>query len=175
MGYAKTERGQEVVKTRSVALAPRLRTLLLLCDGRRTGPELLASVAGTAQADLDDLLAQGLIEPTAAVPVGASRPAAATQAAAGNTAAAQAEVPADAAAPAVADEATRYREAYAVATQLVADLGLRGFRLQLAVEAAMTLKDLADLAPRLREALEKAHTPGTRAKLATFDRALKGG
>lgn len=166
MGYAKTTKGHDVVKTRSVALAPRMRTLLLLCDGHREAPELLATVAGATQADLDELLVQGLIEAPASASV--------AHGTATNTAAVDA-VPAQGTEPVVADEATRYREAYAIATQLVSELGLRGFRLQLAVESAMTLKQLSELAPRLREALEKAHgAHGARSRLASFDKALRG-
>jgi hypothetical protein len=52
----------------------------------------------------------------------------------------------------------RYQDAYAVATKLTAGLGLRGFRLNLAVEAAGTYEQLAALAPKIRAAVgdEKA-------------------
>ena len=46
-----------------------------------------------------------------------------------------------------------YSKAYPIATRLTAGLGLRGFRLNLAVEAAGDLDKLKELAPRIREAV----------------------
>lgn len=46
-----------------------------------------------------------------------------------------------------------YSKAYPIATCLTAGLGLRGFRLNLAVEAAGDLDKLKELAPRIREAV----------------------
>ena len=43
--------------------------------------------------------------------------------------------------------------AYPIATRLTAALGLRGFRLNLAVEAAGDLDKLKELAPRIKEAV----------------------
>jgi hypothetical protein len=40
-----------------------------------------------------------------------------------------------------------------MATELTSSLGLRGFRLNLAVEAANSLQQLRALAPKIREAL----------------------
>ena len=61
----------------------------------------------------------------------------------------------------------RYQAAYPVATELTASLGLRGFRLNLAVEAAGSFADLAALAPKIRQAV--GDVPFTR-----LDRALFG-
>ena len=47
----------------------------------------------------------------------------------------------------------RYAEAYPIATRLTGSLGLRGFRLNLAVEAATSYKALRDLGPRIRDAV----------------------
>ena len=46
-----------------------------------------------------------------------------------------------------------YSKAYPIATRLTAGLGLRGFRLNLAVEAAADLDKLKELAPKIREAV----------------------
>lgn len=46
-----------------------------------------------------------------------------------------------------------YSRAYPIATRLTAGLGLRGFRLNLAVEAAGDLDKLKELAPKIREAI----------------------
>jgi hypothetical protein len=47
----------------------------------------------------------------------------------------------------------RYQAGYLIATELTAALGLRGFRLHLAVEGATGFESLAALAPRIREAV----------------------
>jgi hypothetical protein len=47
----------------------------------------------------------------------------------------------------------RYQDAYPIATRLTASLGLRGFRLNLAVEAAGNYEQLGQLAPKIREAV----------------------
>jgi hypothetical protein len=59
----------------------------------------------------------------------------------------------------------RYQAAYPIAIQLTAGLGLRGFRLNLAVESARGYADLAALAPKMRDALGDA-------KYAALARAL---
>ena len=62
--------------------------------------------------------------------------------------------PDDAAVPLSEEERVRrYRVAYPLATQLTAKLGLKGFRLNLAVEEAAGFEGLVDLLPRLRSAL----------------------
>ena len=61
----------------------------------------------------------------------------------------------------------RYKDAYPVATALTAELGLRGFRLNLAVEGAGSFADLSALAPKIREAVGDA-------KFAKLDKALFG-
>ena len=46
-----------------------------------------------------------------------------------------------------------YFMAYPIATRLTAALGLRGFRLNLAVEAAGDLDKLKELAPKIKDAV----------------------
>jgi len=46
-----------------------------------------------------------------------------------------------------------YSKAYPIATRLTARLGLRGFRLNLAVEAAGDLEKLRHLAPKIKDAV----------------------
>lgn len=46
-----------------------------------------------------------------------------------------------------------YSRAYPIATRLTAGLGLRGFRLNLAVEGAGNLDKLKEIAPKIREAV----------------------
>ena len=65
--------------------------------------------------------------------------------------------------PAEVDEESlpsRYQKAYPMAVSITGGLGLKGFRLNLAVEAAMGYKQLAELAPRIRSAVgDKAYAP----------------
>ena len=44
----------------------------------------------------------------------------------------------------------RYKDAYPVAVRLAGSLGLRGFRLNLAIEGATSFEQLLALAPRIR-------------------------
>jgi hypothetical protein len=142
MLIAKTEAGQQVMKDRSVALTPRQRSTLILVDGKRTLEQLLAAMAaaGVTREDVDKLLELGLV----------------ADAAPGQTATAAAAVQAAAAAVEHRRQRSpqeRYAEAYLIATRLTASLGLRGFRLNLAVEAATSYEQLLEVAPRIREAV----------------------
>ena len=62
----------------------------------------------------------------------------------------------------------RYSRAYPLATQLTAGMGLRGFRLNLAVEAAGSYSQLVALFPKIREAAGSD-------KSSQLERALAGG
>lgn len=142
MIIVKTQVGLQVMKDRSVSLTPRQRSAFILVDGKRTLEQLLAATAvtGVTREDLDQLFVLGLV--TDASPLATAAEDAATKAAADvvhqhKTRTAQ----------------QRYADAYPVATRLTAALGLRGFRLNLAVEAAGNYEDLVALAPRIREAV----------------------
>lgn len=70
--FAKTAIGQHEVSTRALGLSPLLRRLLILVDGKRSGRELAAFVAGHPVVELlSELLARQCIEVTgsAAAPV----------------------------------------------------------------------------------------------------------
>jgi hypothetical protein len=86
--YAKSPAGQLELKSRSNAVPPRARTLLILVDGKRSDTELSALVPDF-EASVDALLKAGLIEPVAS-----ARPPASTRAVGGP------EAPSPAAAPA---------------------------------------------------------------------------
>ena len=55
--------------------------------------------------------------------------------------------------PAAVSKSEMFSQAWPVATRLTATLGLRGFRLNLAVEAAAGYDDLLALLPRITDAL----------------------
>lgn len=145
----KTEVGLGVLKDRSVALSPRQRAAFILIDGKRTLGDVLAATAGmgVTQGDLDQLFVLGLIAEVQGAP----------------TLPDAVESPAASSSNRTAQQ--RYQDAYLVATQLTASLGLRGFRLNLAVEAAGSFEKLAELAPRIKEAVGPE-------KFAALDRAL---
>ena len=130
MQLAKTEVGQLAFKQRSPLLSARQRSAYILFDGAKTVAQVLASTAGlgVTQADVEHLLAQGFLAP---VPQPAGPVAAPTE----------------------RTPAQRYAAAYPLATQLTASLGLRGFKLNLAVEAAGGYEGLLTLLPKIQEAL----------------------
>ena len=64
--FDKSEKGREEIATRKYRLASRLRTLLVLTDGKQSAGELLQKVSGlglTAQS-INELLEQGFIHAT---------------------------------------------------------------------------------------------------------------
>ena len=78
--YHKSARGTEAMATRNAALTPRLRSMLILVDGKRTYAEL--AKLGQLLGDYDQVLTQladlGFIEPQAGTqprPTGAAAPA----------------------------------------------------------------------------------------------------
>lgn len=154
MRYKKTELGQTALQNRSVALTPRQRSAFIMFDGKRTLDEVIKATAGlgvTAE-DVQHLVTTGLlaefIEPqTPADATGWASETAPTPL--------SSVVPAPAVKnglPTQADQA-HYSRAYPIATRLTAGLGLRGFRLNLAVEGAGDLAKLKELAPKIREAV----------------------
>lgn len=138
----KTALGHQVVKDRSVPLTPRQRSALILFDGRRTVDQVLEATAGLTSADIETLFEFSLVEDLRARGLLAAQ-------------AAEAEARAQAASGAaeVRTQQERYAEAYPIAAALTAGLGLRGFRLNLAVEAATNFEELRAVAPRISEAV----------------------
>ena len=154
MILVKTPAGMQALKDRHGSLSPRQRSAFILFDGKRSIDDVLAATAlmGITRDAVQAMIDQGLLE------------------LAGAAAAVAVEAPA--AAPAAAEETAssrslmeRYQEAYPIATELTASMGLRGFRLNLAVEAATGYEELAALAPKIREAVGDA-------KYARLKRAL---
>ena len=76
--YRKTEKGQAEIATRQNHLALKLRSALIMVDGKRTDDELLRMIAPPAEEALQTLLAEGYIEViglTAARASSSARPA----------------------------------------------------------------------------------------------------
>ncbi|SEA48204.1 hypothetical protein [Variovorax sp. YR216] len=160
MILVKTETGHRVLKDRSVRLTPRQRSAFILFDGRRSVNEVIESGMGIVPEDIDQLVALGLLE----------------QAVSGAPAASPAQVdppvshpaaPRAAEAPSGRSSQQRYKDAYPIATQLTASLGLRGFRLNLAVEGTSTFEQLHELFPKIQSAVGPD-------KAAALERALTG-
>src|SRR6478609_2522419 len=135
MILVKTEAGQQAFRDRTVRLTPRQRSAFFLCDGKRTVEEVQAAGMNITCEDLDEMVSLGML---AAMNGGA-------QAVAPVAAASVAAAPIAAAAPASKDirpAQDRYKEAYPIATRLSGSLGLRGFRLNLAVEGTSSYEEL---------------------------------
>ena len=151
MIYTKTERGKVALQDRSSGLAPRQRSAFIMFDGKRSADDVLKATSGlgVTAADVDQLVALGLLEPVASqmppLPVAAVVPA---------PPASNASIPVrvPGAAPTL-DAQAHFLKAWPIATRLTAGLGLRGFRLNLAVESASDLAKLKELAPKIREAV----------------------
>lgn len=164
MVLVKTQAGQEALKDRhSGSLTSRQRSAFILFDGKRSTGEVLAATAamGITQDDVQAMLAQGLLAPLSGQAV------AAEMAELGGAEAAATDLgtvasPREGSGRSPKD---RYQAAYPIATELTAGLGLRGFRLNLAVEGAGSFEDLAALAPKIREAVGDT-------KFARLDKAL---
>ncbi|NKI70171.1 hypothetical protein GN109_12130 [Collimonas pratensis] len=167
--FDKTERGRTEIATRGQAVAPRLRTLLLLVDGKTGSDELLRKVAGLglSQEHLDELLQAGLIQ--ASSDAGSTAPVAAAAAAttAGTGAAAASPAPATAKSIAAAASATpeqilppgqtQFEAIYHFYNDTIKSMiGLRGYGLQLRVERASSVQDFRELRQAYLEAVLKA-------------------
>jgi hypothetical protein len=172
MILVKTEAGHQVLKDRSVRLTVRQRSAFILFDGRRSVEEVIGAVVGIAPEDIDQLVLLGLlahVDPEASPAMMEVPPVAG-----GREVVAQASVPAVSAATPPSDAQPagdgrsgqqRYKDAYPIATQLTGSLGLRGFRLNLAVEGSSTCEQLLDLLPKIRSAVGPD-------KAAALERAL---
>jgi hypothetical protein len=145
MKLYKTELGQTAFKERSPLFASRQRSTFILFDGKKSVAEVLAQAAGMGmtQADVDYLLALGFLAAhAAALPVDSGLQPLDQVSAHGELAPGE-----------VRSERQRYFDAKPLATKLTAGLGLRGFRLNLAVESADGYDELLDLLPKIQEAV----------------------
>ncbi len=142
MKYVKTESGQQAFKARSTLFSSRQRSAFIMFDGNKSVEQVAAAGLGLTQEDVDHMVAQGFLAPAAGEAVLAQARA--------ETAAAQ-DVLANAFKAHSAQD--RYKEAKPLATKLTAGLGLRGFRLNLAVEAADGFEELLALLPKIKDAV----------------------
>lgn len=149
MYLVKTPEGQLAFKERHADLSQRLRSAFLLFDGRRSLMQVLeaTSALGVNKDDILALVGKGwLATRESSVATDAAAQAHASSLSKSSSASlADADVD-----PGSAQR--RYQRAYPIAVSITGALGLKGFRLNLAVEAAMGYEQLAALAPRIRDA-----------------------
>lgn len=150
--YDKTEKGREEIATRKHHLANRLRTLLVMVDGKQSATDLLKKVSalGFDENNVQELLDQEFI--TVVSKAGESPVAAAPEI----------NLVSDLPPPvAVAveemSESEQFREVYTFFNETIKSvLGLRGFTLQMKVERAGTLDDFKKLRQPYLEAVLKS-------------------
>ena len=158
MIYIKTELGQTVLHNRSLALTPRQRSAFIMFDGKRSLDDVLKTTSGLGVTpdDISHLVSLGLLASgAAAAPVSAAGAPASSAPVAGVATAAQPQAMLSQTPEGLPTLSAQqhYLKAYPIAIRLTAGLGLRGFRLNLAVEAAGDLDKLKELAPKIREAV----------------------
>ncbi|SFI17555.1 hypothetical protein SAMN04515618_112107 [Collimonas sp. OK307] len=168
--FDKTERGRTEIATRGQTVAPRLRTLLLLVDGKTGNDELLRKVAGLGlnQEHLDELLQAGLIQASADTGSGSgsANTATASSPVANNVATAEAPASKNIPPPAVSlmsaeqilpPGQTQFEAIYHFYNDTIKSMiGLRGYGLQLKVERAGSVQDFRELRQVYLEAVLKA-------------------
>ena len=166
MIYVKTAEGQLALQTRSLTLLPRQRSAFIMFDGKRSVQDVIKATEGLGvhPDDVAHMVGLGLL-----APVDAAGGSVLAASAAASASAVPASAPA-AAAPltgeaALTDARAHYSKAYPIAIRLTSELGLRGFRLNLAVETAGDLDKLRQLAAQIRVAVGPQ-------KFAELERAL---
>lgn len=146
MIYAKTAEGLAARLAHSPEMSSRQRAAFIMFDGKRDSTDVLKATAGIGviDADIEHLVTLGFLELSGADVTPSPSHQAATQPAP--------LAPLEGGRPSNLSQAN-YSTAYPIATRLTAGLGLRGFRLNLAVEAAGDLEKLKELAPRIKDAV----------------------
>jgi hypothetical protein len=145
MKLYKTVLGQSAFKERSPLFSSRQRSTFILFDGKKSVSDVLAQTSGMGmtQADVDYLLALGFLAAHAVeLPADSGPQPLETVSDYGELVAGEPR-----------SERQRYFDAKPLATKLTASLGLRGFRLNLAVESAGGYQELVDLLPKIQEAV----------------------
>lgn len=156
--FSKTDAGREALTNRPPALGPRLRSLLIMVDGKRRVDEFNQLLGGDgAVALLEQLEQQGWIEaPRAAAPVA---PAAAAPSA----------VQAATGAASVVIEVLPLAEARKGVVRFINDqLGPMGESLAMKVEGCKTAAELQAQLPRIRDGLRNMKGAGV---VQQFDQA----
>ncbi|MFZ6722858.1 hypothetical protein [Undibacterium sp. Ji49W] len=160
--YDKTEKGREEIATRKHQLASRLRTLLVMVDGKHTKDDIMKKVSGLGltEQNMQELLEQDFIIEIAVQAAPATVEIMPTPVA--PTTSATASVPASASAPSLPamTDAERFQALYNFFNETIKSaIGLRGYGLQLKVERASNIDDFRELRQAYVEAVQKAKGP----------------
>lgn len=153
--FFKTERGREALTSRPAGLGPRLRSLLIMVDGKRSVAEFDKLLGADAAPLLEQLAAQGWVE--------GEGPAA------GGGATLNGAAPAASATPSApnAAPALPFADARRLMVRFVNDqLGPMGEPLALRIEGCKTPADLQAILPRVRDGLLNFKNAAT---VAQFD------
>ncbi len=143
--FDKTDKGRDEIISRRYRLASRLRTLLVLVDGKHDSKDLLSKVVtlGLNQASIEELEQQGFIQrqnssAVIAPPVAVEDDALNSQ----------------------INSVELFQVLYDFYTESIKqNMGLRGYNLQFIVERATTLQDFHDLRAPFLDAINKIQTP----------------
>jgi hypothetical protein len=172
MAHTKTDSGLQAFNTRSGQIAARLRPAFILFDGTKTDEQILSITGklGVTQSDIDYLVQQGFLAGQSSsegirVDLDSPPQRIASPAVASQTPSLSADNTSTPAATRTPQE--RYRDAKPLATMITANLGFKGFRLNMAVEGASGYDELLALLPKIQAAA------GERACMA-LEWALKG-
>lgn len=141
--FDKTDKGREEIATRKYHLASRLRTLLVLIDGKKSGDELLKKLAGMGldEASVVELQRDGFIHESGSEARAA--PAAATTS--------------EAASNPLPPGQNQFEAIYHFYNETIkSTVGLRGYPLQLKVERANSIEDFRKLRQHYLEVVQKA-------------------
>ncbi|HZW22628.1 hypothetical protein [Noviherbaspirillum sp.] len=144
--FDKTDKGREEIATRKHQLASRLRTLLVMVDGKQSADDLLKKVGGIGltQDSITELLDNGFIQLVAEVePIVPPSPV--------PEAALESEL------PPLPEGQNQFQAIYQFYTETIkGTIGLRGYTLQLKVEKAASIDDFRALRDPYLEAVLKA-------------------
>jgi hypothetical protein len=165
--YVKTEAGRAEMKERRLALPRQARLLLVIIDASKSSAEWVAAVNGSSEADIERLVAAGLIEPRASAARPASAPVAGppVQPAAAGSAVEREPTKPSPNMPALSDAALAelvqslgYRQLYDLLTaQARPRLGLiSGYRMVLEVERCSGVDEVRALALRFVESVRQS-------------------
>jgi hypothetical protein len=158
--FVKTDQGRDALTSRPAGLGPRLRSLLIMVDGKRSVGDLdkLLGSDGAAAPLLEQLAAEGWIE-------GSAAPVAPPAVAAVAPPAAVAEGPATLPPPTA--DALPFPEARRLVVRFINDqLGPMGETLAIKVEGCKSATELLAMLPRIRDGLRNFKNAAT---VAQFD------
>lgn len=161
----KTDKGRDAMARRAPELVPRLRSMLILVDGKRNAAELdkLGAGLGGGAALLEQLLAQGWIAPhdpngppfQNTAPLADGQVPVASAPASAEASLPPAPPPAPVAAPPSAAPVLPFADARRLVVRFINDAaGPMGELTAIKVESCKTATELQTLLPRVREALQ---------------------